>query len=92
MESRQQLVTNYVRSFVQNDGGSLRFAPKRDEDGRMCWEVFGIYPDGEEQQIKLSGTGRPKILKSADAVIAYWQSIYPEASEVTIPILSSDSK
>ena len=30
--------------------------------------------------------------RSADAVIAYWQSIYPEASEVTIPILSSDSK
>ncbi len=92
MESRQQLVTNYVRSFVQNDGGSLRFVPKTDEDGRMCWEVFGVYPDGGEQQIKLSGTGRPKILKSADAVIAYWISIYPDASEVTIPILKSGNK
>jgi predicted DCC family thiol-disulfide oxidoreductase YuxK len=92
MENRQQLVTNYVRSFVQNDGGSLRFAPKRDENGRDYWEVFGVYPDGSEQQIKLSGTGLPKILKSADAVIAYWQSIYPEATEVTIPILTSDIK
>ena len=92
MDSRQQLVTNYVRSFVENDGGSLRFVPKRDEDGRMCWEVFGIFPDGTEQQVKLSATGRPKVLKSADSVIAYWQSFYPEASEVTIPILSGEQK
>jgi hypothetical protein len=92
MDSRQQLVSNYVRSFVENDGGSLRFAPKREEDGRVCWEVFGVYPDGSEQQVKLSGTGRPKILKSADSVIAYWQSIYPEASEVTIPILPAVDK
>jgi hypothetical protein len=92
MDSSQQLVTNYVRSFVQNDGGSLRFVPRRDDDGRMCWEVFGIFPDGTEQQVRLSGTGRPKVLKSGDAVIAYWQSVYPEASEVTIPILPGGSK
>jgi hypothetical protein len=90
MDSRQQLVSNYVRTFVQNDGGSLRFSPRRDEKGRAYWEVFGVYPDGSEQQIKLSGTGLPKILKSAEAVIAYWQSVYPEATEVTIPILPSD--
>ncbi len=92
MDNRQQLVSNYVRSFVHNDGGSLRFVPKRDEKGRPYWEVFGVYADGSEQQIKLSGTGLPKLLKSAEAVIAYWQSIYPEATEVTIPILPNGDK
>lgn len=87
MDSRQQLVSNYVRSFVENEGGSLRFSAIRGEDGRMCWEVFGLWPDGMEQKIMLSGTGRPKILKSADSVIAYWQSFYSDAREITIPIL-----
>jgi hypothetical protein len=92
MDNRQQLVTNYVRSFVENDGGSLRFVAKLDDEERMCWEVFGVFPDGTEQQIMLSGTGRPKVLKSADAVVAYWQQFYPTASEVTIPILPGSDK
>lgn len=92
MDSSQQLVSNYVRFFLEDDGGSIRFAAKRDADGRLCWEIFGVLPDGTERQVKLSKTGRPKILKSSDAVIAYWQSFYPEASEITIPLLSHDSK
>jgi predicted DCC family thiol-disulfide oxidoreductase YuxK len=92
MDSSQQLVSNYVRSFVENDGGSLRFAPIRDEDGRMCWELYGILPDGAERKVMLSKTGRPRIFKSADAVIAYWQDLYPGATEVSIPILPSDIK
>lgn len=92
MDSSQQLVSNYVRSFVENDGGKLRFVPKKDEYGRPYWELYGILPDGTEQQVKLSKTGRPRLFKSADAVIAYWQDLYPEASEVTVPVLSCDSK
>lgn len=92
MDSSQQLVSNYVRSFVEQDGGSLRFAPIRDEDGRMCWELYGILPDGVERKVMLSKTGRPRIFKSADAVVAYWQDLYPEASEVTIPVLKIGNK
>lgn len=92
MDNSQQLVSNYVRSFVENDGGSLRFAPIRDEDGRLCWELYGILPDGTERKVMLSKTGKPRIFKSSDAIIAYWQDLYPEASEVTIPILPSGSK
>ena len=92
MDSSQQLVSNYVRFFLDKEGGAIRFVPKRDRDGRMCWEVFGIFPDGNEQQVKLSKTGHPKILKSADALVAYWQSLYPEATEVSIPILSTHTK
>ena len=92
MDSSQQLVSNYVRSFVENDGGSLRLVPKRDEDGRMCWELYGVLPDGTEQQVKLSKTGKPRIFKSSDAAISYWQDIYPEASEVTVPVLPNDNK
>ena len=92
MDSSQQLVSNYVRSFLEQDGGSLRFAPIRDEDGRMCWELYGISPDGTERKVMASKTGKPRIFKSSDAVIAYWQDIYPEASEITIPILKSGNK
>ena len=60
MDNSQQLVSNYVRSFVENDGGSLRFAPIRDEDGRMCWELYGILPDGTERKVMLSKTGKPQ--------------------------------
>ena len=87
MENSQQLVSNYVRAFVENEGGTIHFVPKLDDDGRMCWEIYGVLPDGRRWQVKLSKTGRAKILKSSDAVISYWQSIYPRASEVTIPIL-----
>lgn len=58
----------------------------------MCWELYGILPDGTEQQVKLSKTGKPRIFKSSDAVIAYWLDLYPEASEITIPILPRGSK
>lgn len=92
MGGNQQLVSNYVRSFLDKDGGKIRFAPKRDEEGRLCWEVFGIFPDGSQQQIKLSRTGHPKILKSSDALIAYWRSLYPDATEVSIPILPEDTQ
>lgn len=92
MDSSQQLVSNYVRSFLEQDGGSLRFSPIRDEDGRMCWELYGVSPDGTERKVMASKTGKPRIFKSSDAVIAYWLDYYPEASEITIPILSSDSK
>ena len=92
MDSSQQLVSNYVRSFVEQDGGSLRFAPILDEDGRMCWQLYGILPDGTERMVMLSKTGKPRIFKSSDAVIAYWQDLYPDATEVAIPILSRDTK
>lgn len=92
MHNSQQLVSNYVRSFIQNDGGSLRFVPKQDEYGRLCWELYGILPDGTERQVKLSKTGKPRIFKSSDAIISYWQDLYPEAIEVTVPIRSGDSK
>ena len=87
MESSQQLVSNYVRSFVELDGGTLRFAPVRDEDGRMCWQLFGILPDGTERQVMLSRTGKPRIFKTSDAVIAYWQDLYPKATDISISIL-----
>jgi hypothetical protein len=88
MDSRQQLVSNYVRSFVENDGGSLRFVPKLDEDGRMCWELYGVFPDGTERPVMLSKTGKPRIFKSSDAVIAYWLDLYPDAKAINIPIFS----
>lgn len=40
MDSSQQLVSNYVRFFLEDDGGSIRFAAKRDADGRLCWEIL----------------------------------------------------
>ena len=92
MDSSQQLVSNYVRSFVEQDGGSLRFSPIRDEEGRLCWELYGILPDGTERKVMLSKTGKPRIFKSADAVIAYWQDLYPEATEVSISILPRNGK
>lgn len=92
MDNSQQLVSNYVRTFVEEDGGSLRFVPKLDEDGRMCWELHGILPDGTERPVMLSKTGRPRIFKSSDAVIAYWLDLYPRASEITISILPRDSE
>jgi len=91
MDRSQQLVSNYVRSFVEHEGGSLRFAPIRDDDGRLCWELYGILPDGTERKVMLSKTGKPRIFKSADAVVAYWQDMYPQATEVFVPILSRDT-
>jgi hypothetical protein len=58
----------------------------------MCWELYGVLPDGTEQQVKLSKTGKPRIFKSSDAAISYWLDIYPEASEVLVPVLPNDNK
>lgn len=86
MSSKRKLVSNYVRVFVGQDGGEIRFRPRRDEAGRLCWEVLGVHPDGTPELVTSSNTGRPKILRSADAVVSYWRGLYPDRSCLRLPV------
>lgn len=86
MNTKRRLVSNYVRTFVERDGGSIRFRARRDETGRLGWEVLGVYPDGTEEPVTSSNTGQFKTLRTADAVVAYWVSLYPKETHLHLPV------
>lgn len=87
MTEKRRLVSNYVRAFVEKEGGRIRFRARQDEEGRLYWEVLGVFPDGAEQPITSSNTGRLKVLRTADAVISYWLSLFPTEAYLQMPVL-----
>ncbi len=87
MASGRQLVSGYVRAFVEKEGGRIRFRARHDEKGRLFWEVVGVFPDGTEKDVTSSHTGRRKVLRSADAVVGYWLSLFPGEGYLQIPVL-----
>jgi hypothetical protein len=87
MNKKRRLVSNYVRTFVERDGGRIRFRAKRDERGRLIWEVLGVLPDGTEEPVTSSNTGGCKVLRLADAVVAYWVGLYPKETHLQLPVL-----
>ena len=91
MNTKRRLVSNYVRTFVERDGGSIRFRAKRDDKGRLNWEVLGVFPDGTEQQVTSSNTGQYKVLRTADAVVAYWVGLFPEEPNLQLPVIPDSS-
>jgi hypothetical protein len=86
MNTNRRLVSNYVRTFVERDGGRIRFRAKRDEKGRLIWEVLGVFPDGTEEPVTSSNTGEYKILRTADAVVTYWVGLYPKETHLQLPV------
>lgn len=87
MNTKRRLVSNYVRTFIEKEGGGIRFRVVRDERGRLFWEVLGVYPDGTEEAVTSSNTGQYKVLRTADAVVAYWSSLYPKEPYVQLPVI-----
>jgi len=87
MNTKRKLVSNYVRTFIERDGGRIRFRAIRDERGRLTWEVLGIFPDGTEEPVTSSNTGQYKILRTADAVVGYWVHLYPNEPYLQLPVI-----
>lgn len=81
------LLGNYVRAFIDSESGDLVYKPVEAGAGRYEWTVFVRRTDGTEMQVYISRTGEPKRLKSANALLSYHQSLYPNAAEVCVPIL-----
>jgi hypothetical protein len=92
MNTKRKLVSNYVRTFVEKDGGQIRFRARRDEGGRLSWEVLGVFPDGSEEQVTSSNTGQYKTFRTADAVVAYWIGLYPDERYLQLPVIPDTSK
>lgn len=91
METKRRLVSNYVRTFVERDGGQIRFVARRGEKGRLYWEVLGVYPDGATELVTSSNTGQYKTLRTADAVVAYWVTLYPDEQYLPLPVIPTDN-
>ncbi|MFQ8433583.1 hypothetical protein [Amaricoccus sp. W119] len=87
MNTKRRLVSNYVRTFVEKDGGQIRFRARRDEKGRLFWEVLGTFPDGTTELVTSSNTGHYKVLRTADAVVAYWMGLYPNEEYLQLPVI-----
>lgn len=80
------LTSDGLRNFIAN-GGRLRFKPFVDDEGRLCWEMLGVGPDGEEQPVFEGRTGEARIVKTARGVVGYWRIYHPEDLEVPVPVL-----
>jgi hypothetical protein len=75
--------SNGVRTFI-TAGGTLRYVPV-EEDGVQKWALVGVTPAGEELPVILSRTGEPRMFFSANAIVTYHQSLYPDDGGVFIP-------
>ena len=83
------LLGNVVRPFL-DAGGTLRYHPIRDESGKTHWLVFGVRSDGTESQVFISRNGEPKRIRSANAVLSYHQSMFPNEDGVFIPWIPTE--
>jgi hypothetical protein len=81
------LLGSFVRALITSGSGELRYQPVDLGNGKVEWLVFVVRTDGTEMPVYIARTGEPKRLKSANAVVSYHQGHYPEATEVTIPVL-----
>lgn len=78
-----------MRALVTSGSGDLVYKPV-EAGGKLEWTVFVRRPDGAEMQVYIARTGEPKRLKSANALINYHQSHYPDATEVVVPVPPRD--
>lgn len=87
MNTKRRLVSNYVRTFVERDGGRIRFRAKLDERDRLIWEVVGVFPDGTEETVTSSNTGQNKVFLSADALVKFWVGLFPKERYLQLPVI-----
>lgn len=85
-----QVISSYaVRDFIRA-GGSVKYRPGRDKTGAY-WRVYCVAQDGTELPVVIARSGEPKVLRSADAVVNYQKSMFPEVREVVVPLPPDDS-
>ena len=80
------LSSNAVRGFVES-GGTIQYVPQFDESGSMIWFLNGVDQYGHEIPVVIGRTGDLKIFRSANAVISYHLSLYPNVREITVPVI-----
>lgn len=82
--------SNAVRTFITG-GGKLLYLPFDDEtaDGKRCWELVAVSPEGDRLPVMVARTGEPRIFRSANALASYHEDMYPEATGVFIPFKTS---
>ena len=76
--------TNALRGFLEENGRIEYEVNFLDE--KKVWFVWGVYPDGNRQQVYVGRTGEECILKSPAALVAHHLTYYPDAESVTIPL------
>ena len=75
------LLSHGVRHFV-DQGGTLEYE-LRVIDGQKCWFLYGL-TETARLQVYLQRTGEPKILRNANAVLNYHESMCPDDGGVFI--------
>ncbi len=86
-KKKARVLTSFnLRTFIEG-GGKLLFKPFVDEDGRHCWEMLGVYPDGEEKPVIEGRTGLPRIVRTPRGVVAYWRLYHPDDLIVPLQVL-----
>jgi len=84
MKKPSFLSTNALRGFIEA-GGKLEYEVFSQHNKRM-WFVFGIFPNGDRQQVYVGRTGEQCILKSANGVIAHHLTYFPDSRSVNVPL------
>lgn len=81
----------HVRDEVGR-GATLSYVPFTSNKGRLEWEVYITLPDGVRQPVLVSKTARPKVLKTADAVVSYHRDLFPQSDGVFVPYPPSEGQ
>jgi hypothetical protein len=84
--------SNAVRTFITG-GGKLLYLPFDDEtaDGKRRWELVAVSPEGELLPVMVARTGEPRIFRSANALAAYHEDMFPGSTGVFIPFKSPET-
>tara|TARA_B100000378_G_C17978748_1_gene389771 strand:+ start:264 stop:590 length:327 start_codon:yes stop_codon:yes gene_type:complete len=85
------LLGNVVRAFL-DAGGKLKYRPYKDRNGKTNWFVFGVRSDGSESQVYIARNGEPKRFRSANAILSYHRSMFPQDEGVFVPWLRGDEE
>lgn len=84
-EDEKKLFGMHVRGYVESDGGEVVYKPVDNGAGRIEWDVFLRRYDGVEKQVYISSTGKPKRIRTADALFNYHKSLYPDGPVLEVP-------
>ena len=82
---RPPILGTQVREEVGR-GAEILYVPVISEDrNRLEWAVHIALPGCEPQPVYVSKTAKPKMLKTADAVLSYNRDLFPHSDGVFIP-------
>lgn len=85
--NRKLLMTSQLRDFIGR-GGTVEYVPE--DDGKRVWHLIAVATSGSRYRVYVPQTGNPRVFKTADALVAFHETMFPEDDQVVVPLATQD--